>query len=871
MYQHCLSAYWHGYIPTSFLIFVFISSGCFIAASAYDDRFAVFSVSESAGSNIIDKMILYPSENDGEASFSLGPSRINVRVTIWSMSFISKESKKVTEDEHSCILAMVAHRQGASFNDLLLFSCNSRENTIRTISQYSEPGSLAISITEVPHLSGFAFVSRVGDILLMDLRDPSNPCCIQKISVSTGIVEDNSFADESCRGIDVDDEGMSKVAACALLELRDSGDDMVRRDDPMSIDRRNNGTNSTTKYVSSWSWEPSESNPKLIMCLSTGELFVLEVNSAVGGMRVNMCNSLYKVSSCNVLLWLESGLIAAFVEMGDGMIFKFEHGELLLKSRIQNLSPILDLCFVDYHGEKQDQMFACCGMRPEGSLRIVRSGISVDRLYRSLPIYKGITGTWTLRMKESDSHHSFLVVSFVEQTRVLSVGLSFIDASDVIGFQTDVCTLACGLLADGLLVQIHRTEVRLCLPTITAHPEGIPLPQPISASWYPSNMTISVGAVGHNFIVIATSYPCYLFILGFRSLSVYQYEIYEIQHVRLHYEVSCISIPHKKFRQRFSGSTIGLADKNHKISVPSGIEIGSTFVVGTHKPSVELLSFSPDEGCKVLAVGRILLNNTFGTPISGCIPEDVKIVLVDRFYVLAGLRNGMLLRFEWPTYSSVFQSGTPEQSSFTSLSKQEISLANATSSCIFGPQYCSMSMMGEVNNSVPLLQLIAFRRIGITPVFLVPLHESLDADIIALSDRPWLLQTARHNLAYTSISFQCATATHVTPVSTVHCPKGVLFVAENSLHLVCTVQCHNSLLGFLRGIFRMAESGRVVGSAPADPDPESGRSQAESGSGLCKPSPVGGWVFHPPRSRVGMGRFRSESADSERSWPTRSG
>uniref|UniRef100_A0A1D1Y3V3 Splicing factor 3B subunit 3 n=2 Tax=Anthurium amnicola TaxID=1678845 RepID=A0A1D1Y3V3_9ARAE len=759
------------------------SDGCFLAVSAYEDRFAVLSVSMSAGSDIIDKTILYPSENEGETYTGRGLPRISIRGTIWSMSFISKDIQ-ISEDEHNCVLAIVMHRRGAALNDLLLFGCNSRESTVHIIAQYSESGPLSLGITEVPHLSGFAFLFRMGDILLMDLRDPGNPCCIHKISVNTAVVEDHCSADESCRGIDVDDEGIFKVAARALLKLRDSGDDMVIRDDPMSIDSGNGEMNSTCKFVSSWSWEPSEfACPKLITCLDTGELFMLEIHSDLEGVRVDLSNCLYRVSPCKVLLWVEGGLIAALVEMGDGVILKLEHGKLLFGSPIQNISPILDLCLVDYNGEKQDQIYACCGMCPEGSLRITRSGISVERLLTTAPIYKGITGTWTLRMKESDSHHSFLVLSFVEGTRVLSVGLSFIDVSDSVGFQTDVCTLACGLLADGLLVQIHRTEVRLALPAISAHPEGIPLSLPVSASWYPGNMTISLGAVGHNFIVIATSNPCFLFILGVRLLSTYQYEINDVHHVRLQNEVSCISIPREKFKQGLSGSIISVANKNCEIFAPTGVEIGKTFVVGTHKPSVEIMSFSLEEGCRVLAVGSISINNTFGTPLSGCIPEDVKIVSVDRFYVLAGLRNGMLLRFEWPTVPSVFHSGIPMQSSLISISQVDNSLSSATISCTTGLQNCSMQTTGDVGNSVPVvLQLIALRRIGITPVFLVPLHDSLNADMIALSDRPWLLQTARHSLSYTSVSFQ--SATHVTPVNTIDCPKGILFVAENSLHLV---------------------------------------------------------------------------------------
>jgi splicing factor 3B subunit 3 len=112
---------------------------------------------------------------------------------------------------------------------------------------------------------------------------------------------------------------------------------------------------------------------------------------------------------------------------------------------------------------------------PEGSLRIIRSGISVEKLLKTAPIYQGITGTWTVRMKVNDSYHSFLVLSFVGETRVLSVGLSFTDVTDSIGFQPDVYNLACGLESDGLLVQIHQNAVRLCLPTKVAHSEGIPL------------------------------------------------------------------------------------------------------------------------------------------------------------------------------------------------------------------------------------------------------------------------------------------------------------------------------------------------------------------------------------------------------------
>lgn len=751
------------------------SSGCFIAASAYEDKLALFSISASTGGDIIDKKIFYPHDSEGATNTVRGVQKTRICGTIWSMCFISKDYSQ-SSAEHGPVLAIILNRKGAFLNELLLLGWNIRENTIYIISQYAEVGPLALDIIEVPHCHGFAFLFRLGDALLMDLRDAHNPCCVYRTSfnsLSTAIDEQH-YVEESSRLHDGDDEGIFNVAARALLELRDYGMDTSKADDPMSIDGDSRNVKSTSKYVCSWSWEPrNEKNPKMVFCLDTGELFMLEISFDSAGFKVDISDCLYKCQPCKALLWVEGGFLAAIVEMGDGTVLRWENGMLVYKSHIQNIAPILDMSVVDNHDEKHDQMFACCGVAPEGSLRIIQSGISVDKLLRTAPIYSGITGTWTLRMNVNDSYHSFLVLSFVEETRVLSVGLSFFDVTDSVGFQPDVCTLACGLVGDGLLVQIHQNAVRISSPTKVAHPEGVPLSSPICTSWHPGNVSISLGAVGHNMIVVATSSPCSLFILGVRSTSAHGYEIYEVQHVRLQNELSCISIPDKKIEQKSIDGSLP--------ALPVGVEIGNTFVIGTHKPSVEILSFAPHKGLRVLAVGIISLTNTMGTAISGCVPQDVRLVLVDRLYVLSGLRNGMLLRFEWPLASTMWPS---ESSSHRScLINAGTVLSDMSAPNFIDPQLHGFNLFDKTNDLFPVcLQLIATRRIGITPVFLVPLSISLDADIIVLSDRPWLLHAARHSLSYTSISFQ--PSTHATPVCSVECPKGILFVAESSLHLV---------------------------------------------------------------------------------------
>lgn len=752
------------------------SSGCFVATSAYEDQLALFSLSASGGSDIIDERILYPPENEGNANVARSIQRPLTSGTIWSMCFISRDSSHPSK-EHNPVLAIILNRRGALLNELLLLRWDIRDHAISYISQFVESGPLAHDIVEVPHSNGFALMFRVGDVLLMDLRDALHPRCVCRTSLNyfPNAVEEQNFVEDS-RVTDFDDDGSFNVAARALLELQDY--------DPMCIDGEGSNVKSTSKHACSWSWEPdNDKNPRMVFCADTGEFFMIEISYDGEDHKINLSDCLYKDLSCKTLLWVEDGFLAALVEMGDGIVLKMENESLQYTSPIQNVAPILDMSIVDYHDEERDQMFACCGVAPEGSLRIIRSGIIVEKLLKTAPIYQGITGTWTVGMKVADLHHSFLVLSFVEETRVLSVGLSFTDVTDLVGFQPDVCTLACGLVGDGLLVQIHQTAVRLCLPTKAAHPEGIPLSSPVCSSWFPANMGINLGAVGHDLIVVSTSNPCFLYILGVRCLSPFHYEIFEMQHLRLLNELSCISIPQKYFERRRS-SFMNHAVDSRAAALPVGVDTGNTFVIGTHKPSVEVVSFVPGDGLRIIASGTISLTSSLGTAVSGCIPQDVRLVLADRFYVLSGLRNGMLLRFEWPSASSMFSVEIPshECSIGSCMLSSDYAISN-TAAISLEPKMLAVDSIDNTMDDLPInLQLIATRRIGITPVFLVPLSDSLDSDMIALSDRPWLLHAARHSLSYTSISFQ--PSTHATPVCSVECPKGILFVADNSLHLV---------------------------------------------------------------------------------------
>lgn len=766
------------------------SKGRAIAVAAFEDRMAVFPVTISAGNNIVEEKIVYPMESGMQVvDKEPGSSRIREAITgcgtIWSMSFVSIEYKASSKGGSTLVLAVLLHRKGAVLNELQVLVCDTKEGTIHLRSLFSSPGPLALNVAGIPAIPGFALLFRNGDFILLDLRDPSNPCVVSRVRLSRLTVDEEMNVLEDDGGQEGDEEGSFSVAASALLELSDSRTSSAGRGD--IIDSEQCKFSSSCPAIYSWSWEPDYfGNPRLVICLDVGEVFIAEfLLGGQDGIKVKVSNCLYKCSPCKAMLWTKGGFIAALVEMGDGQVLKIEEGAIVCRSLIQNIAPILDISLVDYHNEKQDQMFACCGMGREGSLRIIRNGISVEKLLSTPPIYQGVTGTWTMRMKHHDSYHSFLVISFVEETRVLSVGLSFVDITDAVGFDPNASTLACGLVEEGRVVQVCRNEVRLCAPTAAAHPAGLAVSVPFCMSWRPKGLSISLGAIAWRTIILAMSSPGILLMLGIRTSSSGGHELYEIQRVQLQAEVSCISIPQEEIGpSSVPASIVGLVEDSSYGTFPDGVEIGKVCIVGTHKPSVELLSMVPGENFTALAIGSISLTNSMGTAVSGCVPQDVRLALFDRLYILSGLRNGMLLRYEWPT-SSIFSLELPSPNcALNTLLDSNSSLTDSYESC-HRQDKITFNKMDTAESSFPVqLQLIAVRRVGITPVFLVPLCESLRSDIIALSDRPWLIQIARDSqrIAYTSISFQ--PATHVTPVSSIDCPRGILFVADCSLHLV---------------------------------------------------------------------------------------
>ena len=130
----------------------------------------------------------------------------------------------------------------------------------------------------------------------------------------------------------------------------------------------------------------------------------------------------------------------------------------------------------------QSQVVTCSGSSKMGSLRLVRNGIGMNE-YASVDI-PGISNMWPLRQKFDDINDSYLVQSFVGETRVLGATMVSVedetmegndeDSSEepygsleevvLPGFESSTSTLfVCNLKGDRF-IQITETEVRLIGP-----------------------------------------------------------------------------------------------------------------------------------------------------------------------------------------------------------------------------------------------------------------------------------------------------------------------------------------------------------------------------------------------------------------------
>ncbi|KAL1695035.1 CPSF A subunit region-domain-containing protein [Schizophyllum commune] len=132
---------------------------------------------------------------------------------------------------------------------------------------------------------------------------------------------------------------------------------------------------------------------------------------------------------------------------------------LALADEVESLDPIIDSKVLNLMPNSDTpQIFAACGRGPRSSLRTLRHGLEVEESVSSdLP---GIpNAVWTTKKKEDDAFDSYIILSFVNGTLVLSIGETIEEVQDT-GFLSSAPTLAVQQIGADALLQVHPQGIR---------------------------------------------------------------------------------------------------------------------------------------------------------------------------------------------------------------------------------------------------------------------------------------------------------------------------------------------------------------------------------------------------------------------------
>ncbi|PPR90851.1 hypothetical protein GOBAR_AA29821 [Gossypium barbadense] len=258
-------------------------------------------------------------------------------------------------------------------------------------------------------------------------------------------------------------------------------------------------------------------------------LVITHEKEKVTGLKIEL---LGETSIASTISYLDNAVVFIGSSYGDSQLIKLNlqpdakgsYVEVL--ERFVNLGPIVDFCVVDLERQGQGQVVTCSGAYKDGSLRVVRNGIGINE--QASVELQGIKGMWSLRSSTDDPFDTFLVVSFISETRILAMNLEDeLEETEIEGFNSQVQTLFCHDAVYNQLVQVTSSSVRLVSSTS----------RELRNEWHaPSGYSVNVATANATQVLLATGGGHLVYLeIGDGTLT-------EVKHAQLEYEISCLDI-----------------------------------------------------------------------------------------------------------------------------------------------------------------------------------------------------------------------------------------------------------------------------------------------------------------------------------------
>ncbi|KAK8522408.1 hypothetical protein V6N13_115377 [Hibiscus sabdariffa] len=258
-------------------------------------------------------------------------------------------------------------------------------------------------------------------------------------------------------------------------------------------------------------------------------LVITHEKEKVTGLKIEL---LGETSIASTISYLDNACVFIGSSYGDSQLIKLNpqpdaKGSFVeVLDRYVNLGPIVDFCVVDLERQGQGQVVTCSGAYKDGSLRIVRNGIGINE--QASVELQGIKGMWSLRSSTDDPFDTFLVVSFIRETRILAMNPEDeLEETEIDGFNSQVQTLFCHDAVYNQLVQVTSSSVRLVSS----------ISRKLRDEWNaPSGYSVNVATANATQILVATGGGHLVY------LEIGDGKLTEVKHAQLEYEISCLDI-----------------------------------------------------------------------------------------------------------------------------------------------------------------------------------------------------------------------------------------------------------------------------------------------------------------------------------------
>ena len=228
-----------------------------------------------------------------------------------------------------------------------------------------------------------------------------------------------------------------------------------------------------------------------------GNIFLLVLES--GQTPSIKIEKLGTTSIASSLCYLDSGIVFVGSSLGDSNLIKLHANKVSntdsfveLIDTMSNIGPVVDFTVIDLDRQGQGQIVTCSGGGRNGSLRVVRNGIGFNE--QANIELNGVKGVWSI---SRDLNDSFLVLSFIDETRVLGMNMEEeLDEVELEALDIDSPTILCADIEGAMFTQVTQTDVRVISQDGSS----------VVASWKVSDHeSILTAAASNNLIVAALS------------------------------------------------------------------------------------------------------------------------------------------------------------------------------------------------------------------------------------------------------------------------------------------------------------------------------------------------------------------------------